>query len=165
MFTDTLLICTCTAFIILFSGTPLDGSANGVQLTQQALTNEIGASGSIFVAIALFFFAFSSILGNYYYGEANIRFITQRKWILYVYRILVSGMVLFGALTTLDMAWSLADITMALMAICNLIAILFLGKYAIRLLADYRAQKKAGISSPVFKKERMPDIEKDLECW
>ena len=165
VFTDTLLICTCTAFIILFSGTPLDGSANGVQLTQQALTNEIGASGSIFVAIALFFFAFSSILGNYYYGEANIRFITQRKWILYVYRILVSGMVLFGALTTLDMAWSLADITMALMAICNLIAILFLGKYAIRLLADYRAQKKAGISSPVFKKEIMPDIEKDLECW
>ncbi|WP_455961512.1 alanine/glycine:cation symporter family protein [Bacteroides bouchesdurhonensis] len=165
VFTDTLLICTCTAFIILFSGTPLDGSANGVQLTQQALTNEIGASGSIFVAIALFFFAFSSILGNYYYGEANIRFITQRKWILYVYRILVSGMVLFGALTTLDMAWSLADITMALMAICNLIAILFLGKYAIRLLADYRAQKKAGISSPVFKKERMPEIEKDLECW
>ena len=165
VFTDTLLICTCTAFIILFSGAPLDGSANGVQLTQQALTNEIGTSGSIFVAIALFFFAFSSILGNYYYGEANIRFITQRKWILYVYRILVSGMVLFGALTTLDMAWNLADITMALMAICNLIAILFLGKYAIRLLADYRAQKKAGISSPVFKKERMPDIEKDLECW
>lgn len=165
VFTDTLLICTCTAFIILFSGAPLDGSANGVQLTQQALTNEIGASGSIFVAIALFFFAFSSILGNYYYGEANIRFITQRKWILYGYRILVSGMVFFGALTTLDIAWSLADITMALMAICNLIAILFLGKYAIRLLADYRAQKKAGISSPVFKKERMPDIEKDLECW
>lgn len=165
VFTDTLLICTCTAFIILFSGAPLDGSANGVQLTQQALTNEIGASGSIFVAIALFFFAFSSILGNYYYGEANIRFITQRKWVLYVYRILVSGMVLFGALATLDMAWSLADITMALMAICNLIAILFLGKYAIRLLADYCAQKKAGISSPVFKKERMPDIEKDLECW
>lgn len=165
VFTDTLLICTCTAFIILFSGAPLDGTTNGVQLTQQALTNEIGASGSIFVAVALFFFAFSSILGNYYYGEANIRFITQRKWVLYIYRILVSGMVLFGALTTLDMAWSLADITMALMAICNLIAILFLGKYAIRLLADYRAQKKAGISSPVFKKERMPDIEKDLECW
>ncbi|MDD3036682.1 sodium:alanine symporter family protein [Bacteroides sp.] len=165
VFTDTLLICTCTAFIILFSGVPLDGTTNGVQLTQQALTNEIGASGSIFVAIALFFFAFSSILGNYYYGEANIRFITQKKWVLYIYRILVSGMVLFGALATLDMAWSLADITMALMAICNLIAILFLGKYAIRLLADYHAQKKAGISSPVFKKERMPDIEKDLECW
>ena len=156
VFTDTLLICTCTAFIILF---------NGVQLTQQALTNEIGSSGSVFVAVALFFFAFSSILGNYYYGEANIRFITHRKWVLHGYRILVGGMVLFGSLATLDMVWSLADVTMALMAICNLIAILFLGKYAIRLLNDYRAQKKAGIQSPVFKKESMPDIEKDLECW
>lgn len=165
VFTDTLLICTCTAFIILFSGAPLDGSANGVQLTQQALTNEIGASGSIFVAVALFFFAFSSILGNYYYGEANIRFITAKKWVLHTYRILVSGMVLFGAVATLDMVWSLADVTMALMAVCNLIAIIFLGKYAIRLLSDYRAQKKAGIQSPVFKKETMPDIEKDLECW
>ena len=165
VFTDTLLICTCTAFIILFSGVPLDGSANGVQLTQQALTNEIGASGSIFVAVALFFFAFSSILGNYYYGEANIRFITAKKWVLHTYRILVSGMVLFGSVATLDMVWSLADITMALMAVCNLIAIIFLGKYAIRLLSDYRFQKKAGIQSPVFRKETMPDIEKDLECW
>lgn len=165
VFTDTILICTCTAFIILFSGAPLDGSTNGVQLTQQALTNEIGASGGIFVAIALFFFAFSSILGNYYYGEANIRFITKRKWVLHIYRILVGGMVLFGSIATLDVAWSLADVTMALMAICNLIAILFLGKYAIRLLTDYQAQKKAGIRSPVFRKETMPDIEKDLECW
>lgn len=165
VFTDTILICTCTAFIILFSGVPLDGSTNGVQLTQQALTNEIGASGSIFVAVALFFFAFSSILGNYYYGEANIRFITGKKYVLYGYRILVSGMILFGSLATLDVVWSLADITMGLMAICNLIAILFLGKYAFRLLADYRSQKKAGIQSPVFKKETMPDIEKDLECW
>ena len=165
VFTDTLVICTCTAFIILFSGAPLDGSSNGVQLTQQALTNEIGASGSIFVAVALFFFAFSSILGNYYYGEANIRFITAKKWVLHTYRILVSGMVLFGSVATLDLVWSLADITMALMAVCNLIAIIFLGKYAIRLLSDYRAQKKAGIQSPVFRKETMPDIEKDLECW
>lgn len=165
VFTDTILICTCTAFIILFSGAPLDGSANGVQLTQQALTNEIGAAGSIFVAVALFFFAFSSILGNYYYGEANIRFLTRRTWVLSVYRILVGGMVLFGSLTSLEVAWSLADVTMALMAICNLIAILFLGKYAVRLLADYRAQKKAGIQSPVFRKESMPDIEKDLEYW
>lgn len=147
------------------SGAPLDGSANGVQLTQQALTNEIGASGGVFVAVALFFFAFSSILGNYYYGEANIRFITEKKWVLHSYRILVGGMVLFGSVATLDMVWSLADITMALMAICNLIAILFLGKYAVRLLSDYRAQKKAGIQSPVFKKETMPEIEKDLECW
>ena len=165
VFTDTLIICTCTAFIILFSGAPLDGSVNGVQLTQQALTNEIGASGGIFVAVALFFFAFSSIIGNYYYGEANIRYITRRKWVVYTYRLLVGGMVLFGSLASLDFVWSMADITMALMAICNLIAISFLGKYAFRLLNDYRSQKRSGIKNPVFTKDKMKDIEKDIECW
>lgn len=81
----------------------------------------------------------------------------KNERVLHSYRILVGGMVLFGSVATLDMVWSLADITMALMAICNLIAILFLGKYAVRLLSDYRAQKKAGIQSPVFKKETMPE--------
>lgn len=102
VFTDTLIICSCTAFIILFSGAPLDGSTNGVQLTQHALNNEIGSGGGIFVAVALFFFAFSSIIGNYYYGEANIRYLTRRKWVIYIYRILVGGMVLVGALSTLE---------------------------------------------------------------
>ena len=165
VFTDTLVICTCTAFIILFSGVASTKEANGIKLTQMALNNEIGNIGTIYVAVAILFFAYSSILGNYYYGEANIRFITAKKWVLHTYRILVSGMVLFGSVATLDLVWSLADITMALMAVCNLIAIIFLGKYAIRLLSDYRAQKKAGIQSPVFRKETMPDIEKDLECW
>lgn len=85
VFTDTLIICTCTAFIILFSGAPLDGSINGVQLTQQALSNEVGSIGSTFVALAILLFAFSSIIGNYYYGEANIRFITsKRSCLIYV---------------------------------------------------------------------------------
>lgn len=83
VFTDTLIICTCTAFIILFSGAPLDGSINGVQLTQQALSNEVGSIGSTFVALAILLFAFSSIIGNYYYGEANIRFITSKRSILF----------------------------------------------------------------------------------
>lgn len=92
VFTDTLIICTCTAFIILFSGAPLDGSINGVQLTQQALSNEVGSIGSTFVALAILLFAFSSIIGNYYYGEANIRFITSKRSVLFIYRILVGGM-------------------------------------------------------------------------
>ena len=165
VFTDTLIICSCTAFIILFSGAPLDGSTNGVQLTQHALNNEIGSIGGIFVAVALFFFAFSSIIGNYYYGEANIRYLTHKRWIVYLYRLLVGGMVWVGAMSTLDFVWGLADITMGLMAICNLIAIAFLGKYAFRLLQDYREQKKSGIKSPVFTKNKMKDIEKDIECW
>ena len=85
VFTDTLIICTCTAFIILFSGAPLDGSINGVQLTQQALSNEVGSIGSTFVALAILLFAFSSIIGNYYYGEANIRFITSKRSVLFIY--------------------------------------------------------------------------------
>lgn len=165
VFTDTLLICTCTAFIILFSGAPLDGSVNGVQLTQHALTLEVGKAGGIFVAVAIFLFAFSSIIGNYYYGEANIRFITPKKNVLYIYRLLVGGMVMFGALASLDLAWSLADITMAFMTICNLIAISLLSRQAFLLLHDYVAQKRSGIKSPVFDKNRIPELKDKAECW
>lgn len=165
VFTDTLVICTCTAFIILFSNVYTNGNANGIQLTQMALNYEIGHGGTIFVAIAILFFAFSSIIGNYYYGEANLRYITQNKKVIIVFRILSGSMVMFGALASLDLVWGLADICMGLMAICNLIAITLLGKYAFRLLEDYRQQKKNGIKNPVFSKNKMKDIEQDIECW
>ena len=165
VFTDTLVICTCTAFIILFSGLASTGEANGIKLTQMALNNEIGDIGTIYVAVAILFFAYSSILGNYYYGEANVRYITRQRWAIPVYRISVCGMVMFGALASLDLAWGLADIAMGFMTICNLIAIVLLGKYAFRLLEDYRIQKRSGIKNPVFTKDRMKDIEEDLECW
>lgn len=165
VFTDTLIICTCTAFIILFSGLASTGEANGIKLTQMALNNEIGTIGTIYVAVAILFFAYSSILGNYYYGEANVRYITSRRWAIPLYRVLVGGMVMFGSLASLDLAWSLADLAMGFMTICNLIAIVLLGKYAFRLLEDYRMQKRNGIKNPVFKKDKMKDIEDDLECW
>lgn len=165
VFSDTLIICTCTAFIILFSGVPLGGEANGVQLTQMALDNEIGSGGSTYVAIAILFFAFSSVIGNYYYGEANLRYITHNKTIMTLFRLMTGAMVMFGALASLDLAWSLADICMGLMTICNLIAIVLLGKYAFRLLTDYLEQKRQGIKDPIFTKDKMKDIEADIECW
>ena len=165
VFTDTLVICTCTAFIILFSGVAFSSDANGIQLTQTALASQIGESGNIFVAVAILFFAFSSIIGNYYYGEANVRYLTDNKVVMTVFRLLVCGMVMFGALASLDLAWSLADLCMACMTACNLVAITLLSKYVVRLLKDYKAQKKQGIKDPVFKKESMPDIQSDLECW
>lgn len=165
VFTDTLVICTCTAFIILFSGVAFSSDANGIQLTQTALASQIGESGNIFVAVAIMFFAFSSIIGNYYYGEANVRYLTDNKVVMTVFRLLVCGMVMFGALASLDLAWSLADLCMACMTACNLVAITLLSKYVVRLLKDYKAQKKQGIKDPVFKKESMPDIQSDLECW
>lgn len=166
VFTDTLVICSCTAFIILFSGIPIDSSVQGIQLTQQALQAEIGSAGSIFVAVAILFFAFSSILGNYYYGEANILFITKQKWVLYTYRFLVTGFVLFGALSTLETAWSLADLMMALMTLCNLVAISILSPQAIVLLKDYIRQKKDGIKSPSFDKTIFEEkIRKNIPYW
>lgn len=165
VFTDTLLICTCTAFIILFSGKGFTTDLDGIQLTQAALNSQIGNIGSTYIAIAILFFAYSSILGNYYYGEANLRFITRNRNVINIYRILVGGMVFFGSMASLKLVWSLADVTMALMAICNLIAILLLGKYAFRLLDDYMQQKKNGVKSPVFSKDRMKDIEDDITCW
>ena len=165
VFTDTLIICTCTAFIILISGMYIHGETNGIQLTQMALDNEIGSGGSTFVAIAILFFAFSSIIGNYFYGEANLRYLTENHKIIFVFRVLCSSMIMLGALSSLDLVWGIADICMGLMAIFNLIAITLLGKYAFRLLEDYRSQKKNGIKDPVFTKDKMKDIEQDIECW
>ena len=166
VFTDTLVICTCTAFIILVSDPTPDASLNGIQLTQAAFTAQVGQLGSVFVAIAILLFAFSSIIGNYYYGESNIRFISRRPICLWAYRILVGAMVMCGAVMSLDLAWSLADVTMGLMTVCNLIAIVLLARQALWLLRDYTDKRRRGIDSPTFHREEMPEeMRHDIECW
>ena len=166
VFTDTLVICTCTAFIILVSDPTPDASLNGIQLTQAAFTAQVGQLGSVFVAIAILLFAFSSIIGNYYYGESNIRFISRRPIYLWAYRILVGAMVMCGAMMSLDLAWSLADVTMGLMTVCNLIAIVLLARQALWLLRDYTDKRRRGIDSPTFHREEMPEeMRHDIECW
>ena len=166
VFTDTLLVCSCTAFVILISSLYNVPELNGIALTQAALQSEIGSFGPTFIAIAIFLFAFSSIIGNYYYGEANIRFMTSGRTVLTIYR-LFSGsvMVMFGALASLEFVWNLGDLCMALLTSCNLFAILALGKYAFRLLNDYRQQKQQGIKEPTFHRSQLPEIEKDISCW
>lgn len=164
VFTDTLLICSCTAFIILVSGQYADSTLTGIELTQQALVSEIGSFGAYFIAICILLFAFSSIVGNFYYGQTNIEFMNSKKWLLNAYRIIVIGMVLFGSLAKVDLVWNLADLFMGLMAILNIITILFLGKYAFLALKDYTDQKKAGIKEPVFKASSIPGLE-NVEEW
>ncbi|WP_293978067.1 sodium:alanine symporter family protein [uncultured Clostridium sp.] len=164
VFTDTIVICSCTAFIILLSDIDLSSGFSGIQLTQNALSSQIGNFGSIFIAICILLFAFSSIVGNYYYGEANIEFLSNKKIYLTIYRICVAAMVLFGATVSMDIVWNLADVFMALMAITNLIAIALLGKFAFKALEDYRAQKKAGIKDPVFKASSIPEL-KNVTEW
>lgn len=163
VFTDTLVVCSCTAFIILVSGVDVTAS-NGIQLTQDALTHEIGSIGNLFVAVMIWLFAFSSIIGNYYYGETNVRYIKDSKLGVFVYRLAVAAMVMTGAVVSLDFAWSFADITMALLTLCNLVAIVLLSRQAVFLLQDYRQQKKEG-RNPVFSKDKMPDIADKLEAW
>lgn len=163
VYMDTIVVCTCTAFIILCSGL-WDSGENGIELTQMALTEHVGPVGSIIVAIAIFFFAFSSILGNYFYGETNVYFLSKRPVVMLIYRLLLGVMVFIGALTTLEVAWGLVDLFMAIMTICNVIALLYLGKYAIRLLDDYMKQRREG-KNPEFHKSSMPDIADDIETW
>ena len=163
VYTDTLIICTCTALIILCSGV-FDSGADGIVLTQMAITHEVGSIGTHFVTIAIFFFAFTSIIGNYYYGETNIQFMTDNKWALWLYRGAVGAMVMIGAVASLDLVWALADITMGMMTICNLAAILVLGKYAIILLNDYRTQKLKGYD-PTYHSSTIPQIASKTRCW
>ena len=85
---------------------------------------------------------------------------------MFIYRVLVAANVMAGAVMSLDLAWNISDITMGMMALCNLSGILLLGKQAFRLLADYRIQLKQGIKDPVFNKEEVfPEIKERLECW
>ena len=166
VFTDTLLVCSCTAFIILISGLYKVPELNGIALTQTALQSEVGSAGPVFIAIAILLFAFSSIIGNYYYGEANIRFITPNNTVMTIYRICSAGlMVIFGAMASFELVWNIVDFFMAFLTACNLIAIVILGRYAFRLLDDYRQQKRKGIKEPVFHRSQLPEIEDEIECW
>lgn len=166
VYTDTLLVCTSTAFIILCSGIFMEGH-DGIVLTQRAIDAGLGtdsAIGSTFVSIAIFFFAFTSIIANYYYGETNIRFIQNNNTLINIYKLIVGAIVYAGAMMSLDLVWGFADITMALMTLCNLAAIFMLGKYAVKLLHDYRSQLRNG-RDPVYRSSTIPEIASETECW
>lgn len=164
VFTDTIVICSCTAFMILLYSDYATAGLEGIELTQAALSSQIGPIGNIFIAICILLFAFSSIVGNYYYGESNIEFMSKNKTILNVFRIMVVGMVLFGSIAKVQLVWDLADVFMGIMAVINLVAIALLGKYAFIALKDYSAQKKAGIKEPVFNASNIEGLE-NVECW
>ena len=164
VFTDTLVICSATAFIIILYPTYMQTGLTGIELTQAALSSHIGPIGNIFIAVCIFLFAFSSIVGNYYYGQSNMEFINLSKTGLNIFRALVVAMVLLGSLTKVQVVWNLADVSMGLMAIINLVAIALLGKYAFMALDDYTAQKKSGIKDPVFEAKKFKGLEK-VQCW
>ncbi len=167
VFTDTLVVCSCTAFIILCSGLYTNGE-NGIELTQAALSFHIGEIGKTLIAVAILFFAFSSIIGNYYYGESNVAFLCNgsrhTSTVINAYRLVLGLLVFLGSLMTIDLVWALVDFCMVIMTTCNLIAILILGRYALRLLDDYQQQRRAG-KNPTYHSSTCPDIAGQTTCW
>lgn len=151
VFVDTILICTATAAIILLSGT-LDSGKTGVELTQIAVEATLGSWGPTFIAVALMFFAWTSILGNYYYGESNLMYIFPNcgKGGLAIYRVMVLGMLMFGATSSVPFVWELADFFNGIMALLNLIGILLLSGIVVKMMNDYESQIKSGIDDPVI---------------
>lgn len=161
VFTDTLVICTCTAFIILLSGLYTE-NYDGIILTSHAMEHHLGSFGSWFLLAAIFLFAYSTIIANYFYGETNVRYICNKPWAVFIFRLISGVVVLLGGYMTLQQTWSIVDLAMAFMTILNLIAVVMLSKYSFRLLQDYQKQRKEG-KDPVFHKDLFPEA--DLEAW
>ncbi|OZQ70556.1 sodium:alanine symporter [Paenibacillus sp. VTT E-133280] len=161
--TDTLLICSSTAFIILLSDAYKQPGLDGIKLTQAALSEHIGSWASGSLAIMILLFAFSTLIGNYYYGETNIEFLNSNKKVLLFYRYSVLAMIIFGSVAKVQLVWDLADLFMGFMVIVNLIAILLLSKVAFAALKDYKQQKREG-KDPVFYKDSIPGLE-NVEGW
>ncbi|AGB80988.1 amino acid carrier protein [Serratia sp. FGI94] len=165
VFVDTLVICSATAAIILASGVMDNptGEISGIELTQRALSSAVGSWGSPFVALAIFFFAFTSIIANYAYAENNLIFLEHNHPArLVIFRCVALGMVMFGALAELPLVWKMADTAMALMAITNLTAILLLSRVAFKLARDYNRQRALG-KLPTFDASQYPELKSQLE--
>lgn len=172
VFLDTMMICTATAAIILLSNVDLSSAVEGVTLTQTALASEVGPWGNSFVAVALLFFAFTSIIANYYYAETNIFYLWHTRTSIFCYRALYICFILFGAWVAYSgssdnfaLLWKMADMSMGFMASANLLAILLLSGVAIRVFADYEAQRRSGIAEPVFDARRHPIPGVEIEVW
>jgi alanine or glycine:cation symporter, AGCS family len=165
VYIDTLFVCSATAFMILFTGMynttrpdgtfivqNLKGIEAGPGYTQAAIESIFPGFGAGFVAIALFFFAFTTIMAYYYIAETNIAYLSRgnnSKWAMFLLKIVLLGATFYGAVKTAGLAWALGDTGLGIMVWLNVIAIVLLAKPAIITLKDYEKQKKQGLD-PVF---------------
>jgi AGCS family alanine or glycine:cation symporter len=160
---DTFVICTATALMILASGQYEAGIAvEGAALTQRALASAVGDWGGVFMAGAIFCFAWSTIIGHYVYLEGNLAFLSRNRILLLLFRLAAPAVVIAGSLGSVSQVWRMADVSMALMATINLMAIVPLSKYALAAWRDYQAQRKNGIKEPAFSLDAIPELAKRL---
>ncbi|MCI9130136.1 MAG: alanine:cation symporter family protein [Eggerthellaceae bacterium] len=167
VYVDTMFICTCSAMLVLvfMVQDPQTASAlNGMPLVQAAVHHFTGDIGIAFITAAVFLFAYTSLIGNYFYAESNLKFITgERPRLVFWFRIICLAIIFVGCLGNFDLAWNTADILMGFMCIINLIAILALGRWAILCLKDYTRQRKEGLD-PVFSASSIPGLP-PCQCW
>ena len=170
VYVDTLLVCSATAFMLLSTGmynvqapdgamlfNGLPGVEAGAGYTQAAVESVLPGFGATFVALALFFFAFTTIVAYYYMAETNIAYINRkvhRPWLSFVLKLGIMAAVTYGAVRSASVAWDLGDVGVGLMAWLNIIAILIIQKPALLALKDYEQQKKARVT-PTFDPEKL----------
>ena len=169
VFIDTMIICTFTAFVVLSSGVGDDGGVTGAPLVKDAMATVLGQPiAQVFISLALFLFAFTTLVGNFYYAEVNFRFLLRNikleQWMLTAFRLVAAALVFCGALLKFEVAWSLGDILMGLMALINLPVIVILGRIAVRCANDYTAQRKAGLD-PKFIASSIGLDPSELDYW
>ncbi|MEJ8476344.1 alanine/glycine:cation symporter family protein [Roseibium algae] len=168
VFIDTMIICTCTAFIILLSDVYQPGAegVDGIVLTQQSLASHLGGWTSYFLTGAILLFAFSSIIYNYYLGENALTFMTSSPLALQGLRIAVMALVFIGATApSATSVFFFSDPMMGILAVVNLLALMMLFPTAKRILNDFRAQIKAGVDRPVLNPDQFPDLDLDRTAW
>ena len=166
VFIDSLLICTATAFMCLSTGVVPTVEQSGAPYVQNAMASTLGSFGPIFIAVSLSLFAFTTLIGNYYYCEGCLRFILKRKpskTLLTVFRIVATVLVGVGAVLSAGIVWDTADMLQGLMVVINIPVILILAKPAFRCLDDYMKQRKEG-KEPVYNAAAC-GVTKPTEYW
>lgn len=163
VFIDTMVVCSCTAFIILLSDVQTNGDIGGIQLTQVALESHIGAWAQQFLALVLFMFAFTTIVGNYAYAETNVQYLYKNRFVLVIFRMAVLSFVYFGAVAKVPVVWDMGDLTMGIMALINLVVIILMYKYVLLLLKDYTVKLRMGKKEPEFKLSEHPVLKRKIK--
>ncbi|EAI0949545.1 sodium:alanine symporter family protein [Campylobacter jejuni] len=160
------VVCTSSGFLVLFSMAYLGLGENkidgGMPLVQEAMREYYGSFGIHFITIAIVLFAITSLIGNYYYAQANVKYLTNSKFVMNLFRITAVAMIFIGSQMNLKLAWNLADLTMAFMATTNIISLLLLGGIVNKVLKDFNTQQKSGID-PKFNASKLGI--KNAECW
>ncbi|AVZ80670.1 sodium:alanine symporter [Zoogloeaceae bacteirum Par-f-2] len=169
VFIDTLVLCSCTAFIVLLGSVYQPGvtsEVGGVALTQASLAGHVGEWGRVFVSVALMLFGFTTVIYNYYLGENSLAFFSERNPLLIaLYRVVAIGLCGWGATTDLGTAFAFADVTMGALALVNLFALAMLFKRGLRLMRDFDEQIAAGVDEPVFDVTKFADLNIDPQAW